>query len=77
MKKVLILGTGCKKCKMLFEETQKAAELLEEEISVEKVEDLSEIMKFSVMTTPALVVDGEVQFSGKVLKAKALLSYLK
>ncbi len=76
MKKVQILGTGCKKCKKLFEEAIKASELIDDEISVEKVEDLTEIIKFNVMSTPALVVDGEVKFTGKVMKAKDLKNYL-
>ncbi len=77
MKKVQVLGTGCKKCKMLFEEVKKAGEKIDEEIIVEKVENLSEIMKFNVMSTPALVVDGEVKFTGKTMKAKDLERFLK
>lgn len=77
MKKVQILGAGCTKCKKLFEETRKAASILGVEIELEKVEDLTEIMHFGVMTTPALVINGEVMFSGKVLKAKDLTKYLQ
>lgn len=77
MKKVQILGGGCKKCKILGEETQKAADELGIEIELCKVEDFSEIMKFGVMTTPALVIDGDLKFSGKVLKSKNLKSYLQ
>lgn len=77
MKKIQILGAGCSKCKKLAEETAKAAEILGVDIELEKVEDFTEIMKFGVMTTPALVVDGDVKFSGKALKAKELEQYLK
>lgn len=77
MKKVLILGGGCKKCKNLAEETKKAADSLGMQIDIEKVEDFAEITKFGVMTTPALVIDGDVKFSGKVLKAKDLVPYLQ
>lgn len=77
MKKVQVLGAGCAKCKTLAEEVLKAADSLGIEIEFEKVEDFSEIMKFGVMTTPALVVDDEVKFSGKVMNAKELVQYLK
>lgn len=76
MKKVQVLGSGCDKCKTLAQEIAKAAETLGVEIELTKVEDFHEIMKFGVMTTPALVIDGEVQFSGKVQKAKKLEQYL-
>jgi small redox-active disulfide protein 2 len=77
MKKVQILGGGCSKCNVLSQETQKAAAELGIEIQLEKVQDFTEIMKFGVMTTPALVVDGEVQFQGQVKKAKDIQEYLK
>ncbi len=76
MKKVQILGAGCAKCKKLAEETAKAADSLGMEIELEKVEALDEIMAFGVMSTPALVIDGVVQFSGKSLKAKELTRFL-
>ncbi|MEW6015340.1 MAG: thioredoxin family protein [Candidatus Zixiibacteriota bacterium] len=66
MKKIQILGTGCPKCKKLAEETEKAAKELGLEYSLEKVTDIQEIMKFGVMMTPALAVDGTVKLSGKV-----------
>jgi len=66
MKKVQVLGTGCAKCKALFANAQAAAKELGGEIQVEKVEDLKEIMKFNVLITPALVVDGKVKCCGKV-----------
>lgn len=66
MKRIQILGTGCPKCKKLAEETEKAAKGLGIEYSIEKVTDIQEIMKFGVMMTPALVVDGVVKLSGKV-----------
>ena len=66
MKKVQILGTGCPKCKKLFEAAQQAVKDLGIEAEVTKVEDINEIMKFNVMMTPALAVDGEVKVVGRV-----------
>ncbi|MHA1573413.1 MAG: thioredoxin family protein [Alphaproteobacteria bacterium] len=66
MKKVQILGTGCPKCKALTENAEAAAKNLGIEYEIEKVTDISEIMKFGVMITPALAVDGEVKVVGKV-----------
>jgi len=66
MKKIQILGTGCPKCKKLAENAEVAAKELELEFEVEKVTDINEMMKFGVMMTPALVVDGEVKVVGKV-----------
>jgi small redox-active disulfide protein 2 len=64
--KVQILGTGCAKCKTLAEHAEKAANELGLDCTIEKVSDLKEIMKFGVMITPALVVDGKVKVAGKV-----------
>lgn len=66
MKKIQILGTGCPKCKKLAENTDAAAKALGIEYAIEKVTDITEIMKFGVMMTPALAVDGQVKVVGKV-----------
>ena len=66
MKKIQILGTGCAKCEKLAEAAETAARELGVEYEIEKVKEINEIMKFGVMITPALVVDGEVKVSGKV-----------
>ena len=66
MKKLQILGTGCPKCKKLAENAEAAAKALCIEYTIEKVTDINEIMKFGVMMTPALAVDGVVKVVGKV-----------
>ncbi|MHC4457952.1 MAG: thioredoxin family protein [Planctomycetota bacterium] len=66
MKKIEILGTGCPKCKKLAENTETAAKELGIEYELEKVTDINEIMKFGIMVTPALAVDGKVKVIGKV-----------
>jgi len=76
MKKLQILGTGCPKCKKLAENAETAAKRLGIEYTIEKVTDINEIMKFGVMLTPALAVDGVVKVVGKVPEAKEIESML-
>jgi small redox-active disulfide protein 2 len=66
MKQVKILGTGCPKCKKLFEAAQQVIKENSIEAEVTKVEDINEIMNYGVMMTPAMVVDGEVKVTGRV-----------
>ena len=70
MKKIQILGTGCAKCKQLTANAEEAIKALGIEASIEKVSDIKEIMRFGVMSTPAIAIDGEVVCSGKVLNAE-------
>jgi small redox-active disulfide protein 2 len=76
MKKIQILGTGCPKCKTLTANAEAAVKALGIETTVEKVEKIVDIMKFAVMTTPALVVDGQVKSAGKVLSAEDIKKVL-
>ncbi len=70
--KIEILGTGCAKCKTLYENTKKAVEASGTEAEIVKVEDIPSIMKYGVMSTPALVIDGQVKFSGKVVSTEEI-----
>ncbi len=63
---IKILGTGCPKCKKLTEVVERAAKELGIQYNLEKVTDLEKIMGYSVLSTPALVVDGVVRVSGRV-----------
>ena len=67
MKQLQILGSGCPKCRKLTENAKAAAEELGIEYKIEKVTEITEILKFGVMMTPALVVDGVIKSVGKVL----------
>lgn len=66
MIKIQVLGTGCPKCDMLMELTKQAVSELMIDCTVEKVNDIQEIIKYGVAITPALVVDGKVRTAGKV-----------
>jgi len=64
--KIQVLGTGCAKCKSLEKAVREVVAQNDIDAEVTKVEDIMEIMKFNVMTTPALVVDGKVVVKGRV-----------
>ena len=77
MKKIQILGTGCPKCKAFTQNAETAAKELGLEYTLEKVTDIKEIMKFGVMATPALVIDGQVKTAGKLLSIQEFKEMLK
>ncbi len=74
--KIEILGTGCAKCKTLYENTRAAVQEKGIEAEIVKIEDIQAIMKYGVMSTPALVVDGKVIFSGKTASAAEIKGLL-
>ena len=63
---IKVLGPGCRKCQLLKKMTTKAVAETGVDATVTKVEDLTEIMKLGVMTTPALVIDGKVILKGRL-----------
>ncbi|MDL2214747.1 thioredoxin family protein [Dysgonomonas sp. OttesenSCG-928-M03] len=63
---IIVLGTGCAKCKTTYEIVKKVIEENNLDISLSKQEDIMEIMKYNVMTLPGIVVDGEVKIKGHV-----------
>jgi small redox-active disulfide protein 2 len=77
MKKIQILGTGCPKCKKLYEAAQQAVKESSIEAEVTKIEDINEILNLGVMMTPALVIDGEVKVVGRVLKVDEIKNFIK
>ncbi len=76
MKKIEILGTGCPKCKKLFELTQKVVADHALDAEVVKIEDIQEIVAKGIMMTPGLVVDGEVKSVGKLPSEADLLKLI-
>lgn len=74
--KIKVLGTGCAKCKTLEKITREVVSELNLSASVEKVEDIMQIMDYGVMNTPALVVDEKVLISGRLPSAKELKELL-
>ncbi len=74
--KIQILGTGCPKCQTLMANAEAAVKAAGIEATVEKVDQLADIMKMGVMITPALAVDGVVKSAGKVLGADDIMKLL-
>jgi small redox-active disulfide protein 2 len=77
MRKIQILGTGCAKCNELTANAKTAAAGIGEEVEFEKVTSINDIMKFGVMTTPGLAIDGQVVSQGKVLKPEQIAKLLR
>ncbi len=74
---IKILGKGCKKCKLLEANVKKAVDKLGIDATIDKVTDIDEIADYGVMSTPGLVVDGDVKLAGKIASAKKLESILR
>ena len=70
--KIQVLGTGCAKCVALMNHVRIAVAALNLPAEIEKIEDIKEIMKFRIMSTPALAVDGQVKFAGRVASSDEL-----
>jgi small redox-active disulfide protein 2 len=66
MHSIKVLGSGCASCQRLTELTGQALNDLDRAEQVEKVTDYGEIVAHGVLTTPALVVDGEVLVAGRI-----------
>ena len=75
--KIEILGMGCPKCKMLYENAQAAVKEAGVKAEVVKVEDMDKITGYGVMMTPALVIDGEVKTSGRIPSPEEIKKWLK
>jgi small redox-active disulfide protein 2 len=77
MKYVKVLGPGCPKCKTTYQNALEAVKQLGMDVQVEKIEDLEEMFKYDVLTTPVLILDEVVKIKGRiadVAEIKQLLS---
>lgn len=73
---IKILGSGCANCKKLQANTEEAIKELKIDATIEKVEDINQIIDYGVMKTPALVVDEKVKASGRVLSTEEIKEIL-
>jgi small redox-active disulfide protein 2 len=73
---IKILGTGCSRCKTLEKLTRDVVSKNGIDATITKVEDIIEIMKYNIMTTPALVIDGKVVTKGIIPSAAEIKQLL-
>jgi len=75
--KIQILGAGCPKCRQTEANAKEAVKNLGVTAEIDKVTDMNQIVEFGVTATPALAVDGEVKFIGKIPTVKEIKEVLK
>ena len=76
MKHIKILGPGCAKCKTTYYNALEAVKQLGVEATVEKIEDLEEMMKYNVLTTPVLLIDEVLKVKGRVAEIREIKDFL-
>ncbi len=74
---IKILGTGCPKCQRLEQLTREVASELGVDARFEHVRDMAEIMKYPIMATPALVVEGDVKVAGRMPSRDEITGWLR
>jgi len=74
--KIEVLGTGCSKCVQLEAVVKEAVAKSGRFAQIEKVEDITKIMEYQVMSTPGLVIDGKVVSTGKVLSVDEVVELM-
>jgi len=77
MKEIKVLGSGCSTCRATIALIQKEAETAGVDIRLEKVEDIAEIMRFGVMSTPGVVIDGTVVHAGGLPSKETVQGWLR
>ncbi len=77
MKQVKVLGPGCAKCKLTYDNVLEAVQQSGVEAEVIKVEDIMEMMQYNVMTTPVLVIDEQVKIKGRIAHVKEIRELLE
>lgn len=75
--RIEVLGTGCAKCKQLEKDVYNALAELDVAADVSKVKDINKIMEYKVMSTPALVIDGQVKIAGRLPRKDELHKFIK
>ncbi|MCX6189878.1 MAG: thioredoxin family protein [Bacteroidetes bacterium] len=76
MKNIKVLGTGCSKCKTTYNNVLEALKQLNMQAEVIKIEDIEEMMKYNVLTTPVLMIDEVVKVKGRVADIAEIKQFL-
>lgn len=77
MTQIKVLGPGCPKCKTTYNNVLEALKQSNIEANVEKVEDIEEMMKYNVLTTPVLLIDEQIKIKGRVAQVNEVIELLK
>lgn len=77
MKQIKVLGTGCSKCKTTYNNVLEAVKQLGIEANVTKIEDIEEMMKYNVLTTPVLMIDDVMKVKGRIAQIDEIKEFLK
>ncbi len=77
MKEIKVLGSGCANCQTTAKLIEDVAKELGVEVNIEKVEDIAQIMSYGVMSTPGVVIDGQVVHAGGVPSRDQIADWLK
>jgi small redox-active disulfide protein 2 len=77
MKQIKVLGTGCPKCKITYNNVLEALKQLGMEANVIKIEDIEEMMKYNVLTTPVLMIDDVMKIKGRIAQIDEIKELLK
>lgn len=72
-----VFGPGCAKCKVLYKHAQAALEASGESHQLVKVEDYAAMAARGILSTPALALDGQIKFQGKVASSNEILALMK
>jgi small redox-active disulfide protein 2 len=73
---IKVLGTGCSKCKTTYNNVIEALKETGVKANVVKIEDIEEMMKYNVLTTPVLMIDDEVKVKGRIADIKEIKEFL-
>jgi small redox-active disulfide protein 2 len=77
MTEIKVLGPGCPKCKTTYSNVLEALKKSGIEANVEKVEDIEEMMKYNVLTTPVLMIDEQIKIKGRIAQVSEIVELLK
>ncbi|MFN3530862.1 MAG: thioredoxin family protein [Bacteroidia bacterium] len=77
MTEIKVLGPGCPKCKTTYSNVLEALKQSNIEANVVKVEDIEEMMKYNVLTTPVLMIDEQIKIKGRVAQVNEIIELLK
>ena len=74
---IKVIGTGCEKCGKLYENTLEAVKVSGVEADIQRVEDLLDIVRLGVMSSPALMIDGKLAIAGRIAKVDEIRRLLE